>query len=161
MQKIFAGSISATHYQFHLFDGNLDISERLPAWNPENTRIGYISNGRAIYISTVADFNRHWIECYLSDTSPDLTDCERALAFNLIVTSDRVEVCTTYHDEIPLDIPPGHYIVYILAYSLGREEEQLEDDELEQRMDLERYKVVLTPGETKHEGVIKGNMYLP
>jgi len=36
-----------------------------------------------------------------------------------------------------------------------------EDEELERRMDLERYKIVLVPGKTTIEGVIKGSKYLP
>jgi hypothetical protein len=61
-----------------------------------------------------------------------------------------------------LGISIGDYSVYILEYSLGEEsEEELSDEELERRMDLERYKIVLVPGKTTIEGVIKGSKYLP
>jgi hypothetical protein len=50
----------------------------------------------------------------------------------------------------------------ILCYNLFLEERDFEimtDEELEQATDLERYKIVLVPGKTQHEGVVKGEQY--
>jgi len=164
MEKLYSGNIFAGHYNFLLLDGNLDPDDWPIDWNLENCKIGYIitSSGRAIAIGTVADFNSHWIEVFLSTVPPLTDECERALVFNVNITSGELVLRASIYEKARLSISAGDYIVYILAYNLGLEsEEELSDEELERRIDLERYKIVLVPGKTNNEGVIKGSKYLP
>jgi hypothetical protein len=167
MKKLYAGSISADHKYYYIIDSNCELTDSLYDWSLTNLRIGYISNDRALTISTVSDYCAHWIEVFFSEISPILDDCERALVFNINVPSGKLRIDSAYwYAEVFIDLLPGCYTVYILAYNLGKQpdpdlEDLLEDDELEQRLDLERYKIVLVPGKTNNEGVIKGSKYLP
>ncbi len=160
MNKIFSGRIFADHYQFYILDACDDFYEGMD-WNQENVRQGYITNGQTIFIGTRAHFNDHWLDIYLSDHTPSFEDCERALAINLNILTGELEIATTLDSEAKIPVDKGAYIVYILAYNLGKEsEEYLTDEELEKSTDFERYTIVLIPGKTSTEGVVKGKQYL-
>jgi hypothetical protein len=163
MQKKFAGRVQTSHFQFSLFDANVDPGENMPDWaEADFSRRGYITNGQAIGIGTVADLHTPWIEVFLSKAAPNFDDCKRVLAINLAITSEALILtdimeCLSHR----INIKNGEYIVYSLAYNLGVEGgDELSDEELEKAKDLERYKIVLVPGRTEHEGVIKGEQYL-
>lgn len=161
MNKVFTGRIYADYYQFYLFDGNEYYAEDMPGWDEENVSKGYISNGRIIYLGTRAHFHNHWLDVYLSDQTPSFDECERALSLNLKITSGKLGIASPLDTIADIDIKEGSYIAYILAFNLTKEDEnELSDEELEQRTDLERYTIVLVPGSTDHEGVIKGQQYL-
>jgi hypothetical protein len=160
MQKICAGRIFADHYQFSIFDVGVNSADNMPDWTEaETSDLGYITNGRVIYVGTVADLNTHWIEIYLSDLPPDFDDCQKVLAINILVDSGAVIVEGMYQNfSCRIDVNNGTYIVYILGYNLGVEIKTLipiTDEELERRTELERYKIVLVLGRTENEGMLK------
>ncbi len=163
MRKLYSGRIFADHNQFFLLDGNLDYREFLDHWRSDSSKLGYIAINGGIAVITVGGFWVHWIEVYFSEIPPFLEDCERALVLNINIHTEKFSITApACCDEVYISVSPGHYAVYILAYNLGKEsEEVLEDDELERRTDLERYKIVLVPGKTDNEGVIKGCKFLP
>ena len=163
MNKVFSGRIFADHYQFYISDAKADLFEKSLDWMADDrAKRGYISNGKTVYIGTRADLNDHWLNVYLSDRQPDFDDCERALAFNIVIESGQIVIASPIDDIALIDILAGDYVVYVLAYNLGVDQsslneadEDLNDAEFEQRTDLERYGIVLVPG-IQHEGVVKG-----
>lgn len=168
MKKLYSGSLSADHKQFYLLDASFQFNDSLYEWNLERGKLGYICNDQAITIRTVSDYYIHWVEVLLCETLlPVWDECERALALNLNLPSGKLRIDSTYwYAEVIIDLSPGCYIVYILAYNLDKQpdsdtDDLLEDNELEKRTDLERYKIILVPGQTMNEGVIKGSKYLP
>jgi len=169
MKKIYAGSVTADHKIYYIIDSDFELLDSLCDWSLGNEYIGYISHDKALKFRTVSDHYTHWIEVFFSEIPPVLDDCERALALNINVPSGKLRIDSVYwYNEIFINISPCCYIVYILAYNLGKHPDpyiedllELEDDELEHRLDLERYKIVLVPGKTNNEGVIKGSKYLP
>ncbi|MGC1396620.1 MAG: hypothetical protein WA828_20345 [Coleofasciculaceae cyanobacterium] len=162
MHQLFSGRIFADHYQFYILDSDPDFYDKMPVWNEENSRKGYITNGRTIYVGTRATFHDHWLDLYLSDNTPSFEECERALALNLNIVSGELEITTTTGDsEANISLTKGAYIVYVLAFNLGIDsEDYLSDQELENSTDVERYRIVLVLGHTSTEGVVKGEAYL-
>lgn len=161
MNQLFSGRIFADHYQFYILDSDPDFYDKMP-WDEENSRKGYITNGKTIYIGTRATFHDHWLVLYLSDNTPSFEECQRALALNLNIVSGELEIATTTGDsEAKIPLAKGAYIVYVLAFNLGIDpEDYLSDQELENSTDVERYTIVLVPGHTSTEGVAKGESYL-
>lgn len=161
MQELFSRRIFADYYQFYLSDAKADLFEKSLNWTDERARKRYISNGRTVYIGTRAHFNDHWLKVYLDNCQPNFDDCERVLALNIAIDSGQLLIATPIEDIALIDIPIGDYILYILAYNLGNEEDtDLSDAEFEQRTDLERYVIVLVPGKIQAEGVLKGQQTL-
>jgi hypothetical protein len=168
MKKIYSGRIFADHYQFYIFDSKENYFEDMQDWNEENSKQGYISNGRTIYLGTKAHLNDHWLNVYLSESTPSFDDCDRALSLNIQISSGVLGIATTLDEVARITLNKGAYISYILGFNLGVDQDSLEDmneeplsdEELEKRADLERYSIVLVPGTTVSEGVIKGNKYL-
>jgi hypothetical protein len=162
MKKLYSGNIFADHSQFYLLEGSFEVSDSLYDWNLENGKLGYINNYEGIAILTLGDSWVYWIEAFLSQIPPTLEDCERALVFNINTSSGGIKLRSPAFEVAHLSVSPGQYAIYILCYNLGKDsEEELSDEELERRTDLERYKIVLVPGKTTNEGVIKGSKYLP
>jgi len=168
MQKLFSGRIFADHYQFYISDAEADLLEQSLDWMAEaHARRGYISNGRTVYLGTRAHLNAYWLTVYLSDFQPHFDDCERVLVFNIAIESGQLVIASPIEDIALIDIPTGHYVVYILADNLGVDQlslneadEDLNDAEFEQRTDFERYTVVLITGRFEYEGVLKGQKTL-
>jgi hypothetical protein len=168
MQKLFSGRTFADRYQFYISDAKADLLEKSLDWMAEaHARRGYISNGRTVYLGTRAHLNAHWLTVYLSDFQPNFDDCERVLAFNIAIESGQLVIASPIEDIALIDMPTGHYVVYILAYNVGvaqlslnEADEDLNDAEFEQRTGFERYAVVLIPGRVQYEGALKGQKTL-
>jgi len=170
MHKIFGGSIGIDHCQFFLYDASDNPWEDMPDWTEEdNTRKGYMSNGQSVHLGTSdLDFASRYIEIYLSSVIPDFVSGDRVIAANIVISSGVLAIAnpmnaTCEEFEIRVDVKAGNYIAYIFVYNVGCDsyaEDDLTDEELEQRTDIERYKVVLVPGRIENEGVVKGEQYL-
>jgi hypothetical protein len=161
MNKILARSIFADHYQFYIYDSTEDYWKSLGDWPDGTSSRGYMSSERAVGIGTVADLNNHWLEVYLSNIAPDLEECARALAFNFSITSGILSILgLADEEESKINIENGDYVLYILAYNLGVDCREMDDEKIEQMTDIERYQIVLVPGRTENEGVIKGEQYI-
>lgn len=161
MNRIFAGRIFADHYQFYILDACENFYESMPDWDEENSRKGYITNGRTIFIGTRAHFNDHWLDIYVGDHTPSFDNCERALAINLNIVSGELVIATTLNSVAKIPLKKGSYIAYILTSNIGSDsEDYLTDEELEKSTDFERYTIVLILGKTFEQGVVKGEQYL-
>jgi hypothetical protein len=162
-KKLFAGSIFTDYNQFYLLDGDIKPIDFQDKCKSNTRKHGYETIDGGIRIFTTGGFWVHWIEVFLNEMPPVIDDCERGFVLSINILTEKLSIATpTSYDDIYMNILPGNYAVYILAYNLGKEsDEELSDEELEQRTDLERYKIVLVPGKTMNEGVIKGSKYLP
>jgi hypothetical protein len=165
MDKILSRRLSAHHAQFYIYDSTERFGETLADWSDEISSRGYFSNGRGVKLCTVAGLWVYWLEVYLSKTAPSLEECQRALAFNLAITSNVLSIFSHVEGIASnMNIDSGDYVLYILAYNLGVDEysdsDDVSDEELEQMTDIERYKIVLVPGRIENEGVIKGVEYI-
>jgi hypothetical protein len=177
MNKIFAGRIWADYRQFEIYDSGKDPGT-LPDWNEgDNNKKGYMSNESIISISVYGGTFEYWLEVYLNDDLPDFDNVDRVLAFNLKIASGKLiisDIMNASHEgAINLFVEPGSYVVYILGYNLvyGNDvydelfdeldelSEEEKDRVLENKTDMERYKIILIPGKTESEGVIKGEKY--
>jgi hypothetical protein len=161
MNKILSRSIFADHYQFYVYDSTERWWETVADWSDESLRRGYLSSGRSIHLGTVADLNNHWLEVYLSSNIPDLDECERALAFNFSITSGILSILgLADEEESKINVENGDYVLYILAFNLGVDCREMDDEKLEQMTDIEKYKIILVPGRINNEGVIKGDEFI-
>lgn len=168
MNKIYEGRIFADYYQFYIFDASEKFGEDMPDWNEENARKGYISNGRTIYLGTMANLNYCWLDVYLSDSVPSFDDCERALSININIASGKLGIATPNDRIASISIKSGSYIAYVLTFNLGIDkfidwktnQDFFNHNGREQRTDTEHYTIVLMPGSTRNERVIKGEKYL-
>jgi hypothetical protein len=168
MNKIYEGKIFADYYQFYIFDASQKFWEDMPDWHEENAKKGYISNGRTIYLATMANFNYCWLEVYLSDCVPSFDTCERALSININIASGKLGIATPNDRMASLSVKSGSYIAYVLTFNLGvnkftywkTNEDFLNSNRKEVRTNTERYTIILMPGSTQKERVIKGAKYL-
>lgn len=168
MNKIYEGKILADYYQFYIFDASEKFWEDMPDWNEENARKGYISNGRTIYLGTMANLNYCWLEVYLSDCVPNFDACERALSININIASGKLGIATPTDRMASISVNSGSYIAYVLTFNLGvnkftsckTNEDFFNNNRREPRADAEHYTIVLMPGNTQKERVVKGEKYL-
>lgn len=157
MEKIGQCRVFANHYQFYLLDSNADPATDMPKWTDAATECGYVSNDQAIGVGTRAHLNDHWVELYFDDDAPDTSGYDRAFHVDLQIASGRLSVqgLADMEDEVySVDVPNGKYRVHVLAANLGvdqfstgeineEDDQELTDDELAARKDLERYVIVL------------------
>jgi hypothetical protein len=180
MNKIFAGRIFADYSQFRIYDSGSNAIGALPDWNEgDNAEKGYMMNVSAISMFVYGGTFEYWLEVYLSDDLPGFNDVDRVLAFNLNIASGKLIISNIFNssrDEgvINLFVEAGSYIVYIFGYNLIRGNdvydelfdesfdelsEEEKDRVIESETDMERYKIILIPGKTESEGIIKGEKY--
>ena len=120
---------------------------------------GFIANQHVMGISTRAHLNDHWLEVWLGHTTPDVSSFDRAISSDISFPSGLLEIrgLADSPDEVyQIKVQAGSYSVYVLTSNLGIDQfsteeinqpndEEMTDQEIESRMDLERYKVVLVP----------------
>jgi hypothetical protein len=171
MNKIFKGGVSAFYCRLYFCDMAIDPWPFLIFDSTDDdTRRGYILINKSIFcLSTSGNIEWRWLEIYLSDSLNEFPEYERLLGINISITSGQLGILDTMNREIyPIEVPNGDYIAYIFEFN--RENDGNEDDVsgdfltndeiLEQRTDLEHYKMVLVLGSIENEGVLKGNNYL-
>ena len=150
----------ADNHQFYVYDTSKDPFEPMPDIGDLESRRGWTRNENSIWYFTVGEFNDHRLDIYLAAVYEDISGVERLLAHNLTIESGSFAVYD-HEEEGSVEVPAGNYTVYLRAYHLGEEsEDELEDEEILQRDDLERYEIVLVPGTVEAEGVIAGNPHL-
>jgi len=147
MKLLIEHQIFADHYQFYVFDGDLSPYENMEKWSDEAVKKGYISGSHAIGIGTVAHFNNHRVNVYINDYIRENSKADITHNHELTITSGTIKLTSpayTKTEEPKSTIPNGVYNVTIIGFNLGKEDEDdLSDEELLQRDDLERYEIHL------------------
>jgi len=157
MNKIGQCRIYADNYQFYILDSCADPFDGMPDWTENAVARGFIANQHVMGISTRAHLNDHWLELYLHNSAPDTNGFDRAIASDVLLESGFIEIMglADSPDEVyQVEVTPGLYTVHVLTSNLGADQfstdeinqddyREMTDEEIELRMDLERYKVVL------------------
>jgi hypothetical protein len=158
MKKLGGCRIFADHYQFYLLDSKADPFENIPEWSEDTVKLGYVANEKVLQIKTYAHLNDHWVDVFLSDSTPAKNGAEKVLTVDLLIESGRLLIMSPIDidDEIySVQVPAGKYTVHVFVRNIGRdkftqdgitetEDDELTDNEIEARDDLERYEIVLT-----------------
>lgn len=135
--------IFADHYQFFVYDGDLNPFEPLPAYSEASIAQGWTRTGHAISFSTQAHLNEHRLDFFQERPPTDLK-AERVTIHPLKLTSGALALHDT--EEIVLaHLQPGDYAVVLAAYNLGSEqvaaEDELPDEEFFAHLEWERYEL--------------------
>lgn len=157
-----AARVFASHYQIVVCTDQRALTPD-DTWNAVSTARGYAGNELFRVVGTEADLNDHWVESRLSTQPPALADWHRVVCFSLQNHTGQVHVMSVVDDEpaLTLDLPKGPYAVYVAARNLGvdqstlGESEQLTDEQLALRKDLEWYTIFLVPGIPQETGRLK------
>ncbi len=157
-----AARIFASHYQLVVCDDPAAFTEETN-WTPADTERGFAGNERFRMVATVADLNDHWVEVLLSEAPPSLEQWERVTCVGLDCSTGKLHVMSVLDDVPPitLDLPQGSYSAYVAGCNLGvdqnslGEEDELTDEQLAQRKDVEWYRVFIVPGKPVNVGRIK------
>lgn len=158
MQKIGGCRVFADHYQFFLLDSQADPFTDMPEWSEDAVKCGYVANEKVIHIKTYAHLNDHWVDVFLSDSPPPQKRADQALTVNLNINSGCLLIMSSIDQDeeiYSVKVPAGKYTVHVFIHNLGAdkftqdginesEDDELSDDEIEARYDLERYEIVLT-----------------
>jgi hypothetical protein len=168
MQRLYSGVVYASYNQLCFYDIDSDPDEvTADKFNNEDFAVRYKSNGSSICVSALGTNWLYWVEIFLANITPMFDEAERILALNLSIKSSILGIMNVTDGEIArMSLPNGDYIAYIFEFNLGDEDEDdIEDfdaylQSIENRTDREYYKIVLVPGRTEKEGVIKGEQYL-
>ena len=169
MNRIFAGGIDAAYKQIFFFDTAIEPWEYIPPEFNDNYNKRFICiNKSMICLLTCGVSEWRWLEIHLSDTFYEFPAYDRLLNLNISITAGQLGILTVMDGEIHrMAVSNGDYIAYIFEFNLGVDDEDdpdcndiFNDEILEQRTELEHYKIVLVPGRIENEGVIKGEQYL-
>ena len=166
MNRIFARGVSASYRRLYFCDMAIDPWSCLPSDSKDDDiQRGYIFVNKSMFcLVTSAVGWWHWVEIHLSDSYYEFPEYERLLGINISITSGQLGLLDVLNAEIhPIDVPNGDYIAYIFEFNRemdGDSDDIFNDEILEQKTDLERYKIVLVPGRIENEGVVKGDQYL-
>jgi len=165
MQSDAAARIFASHYQLVICDDIAAFTEETN-WGDGDVVRGFAGNEHFRMVGTEADLNDHWVEVQLADEPPTLEPWDRVTCVSLTCSTGKIHVMSVI-DEMPaisLDVPDGEYSVYVAGCNLGvdqnslSEEDELTDQQLAQRKDLEWYRLFIVPekpgavGRVKSEG---------
>ena len=157
------GRIFASHYQVLVCDDPLATLEDDENWNQESTQRGFADNQRSRLFRTEADLNDHWIEIVCATEPPNLDRWDSVMCANFNSTTGLVHIMSVLDDEpvLSIEVERGDYSLYFAGLNIGidqlslGEEHELTDEQLAQRMDLERYRVHLVPGHSNKVGRLK------
>ena len=154
-----AARIFASHYQLVICDDPSAFTEDAN-WTEGDTERGFAGTEHFRMVGTEADLNDHWVEAQLADAPPSLDDWQRVTCVDVRCATGRLHVMSILDDEPPitLEVPEGVYSAYFAACNLGvdqnslGEDDELTDEQLAQRKDLEWYRVFIVPGEPSRVG---------
>ena len=167
MELLGKARLFAIHNQFLVFDSADPVDVELAQWNEERSRRGYIATEHVCFIGTVGDTNDHILELYVADSPPEDHAAERVIVLPITIRSGSFtigDILNFYFDPIvTVNIEPGDYGIYCLAYNLGveptDEEFELSDEEFCQLAHIEKYKLVFVKGKVPEVGVIQGSEF--
>lgn len=162
MQSHAASRIFASHYQLVICDDTAAFTEDTN-WGDSDDERGFAGNEHFRMVGTEADLNDHWVEVRLVDEPPSLEPWDRVTCVSLTCSTGKIHVMSIIDDTPPisLDVVEGEYAVYVAACNLGvdqhslGEADELTDEQLAQRKDLEWYRLFIVPGKPAKVGRVK------
>ena len=153
----------ADHGQFYASDASHDPGNPLPEISDETTRRGWARTDYAIHYYTVGDGWAFRLDLICSSAPPDLNGAERVLSHSLRLPTGILAVGNDIaaNNTATIALAPGTYSLFLRAFNLGAKSDlRLNDPELLERADLERYEMFIVSGEARSEGVILGRANL-
>jgi hypothetical protein len=175
MNRIFSGVIDTDHHQIYFYDRAIEPYAYIPPrFSMDSSRNGYICVNKSMICLLTHGVNEiRWVEIYICDPSEclhEFSGYERLLSLNISISSGQLGILNNIDGEIHcMNVPSENYIAYIFEFNLDVDDEDDAEDfaaylqslqSIENRTDREHYKIVLVPGRTEKEGVIKGEQYL-
>lgn len=157
-----AARIFASHYQLVICADPTAFTEETN-WGGGDAERGFAGNERFRMVGTEADLNDHWVEVKVVEEPPELESWQRVTCVGLRCSSGRIHVMSVIDDEPPisLDLPQGDYSVFVAGCNLGvdqnslGEEDELTDEQLAHRKDVEWYRIFIVPGTPTQVGRLK------
>ena len=157
-----AARIFASHYQLVICDDPSAFTEETN-WGDGHAEQGFAGSRSFRMVGTEADLNDHWVEVQLTNEPPPLDPWERVTCVSLWCSTGKLHVMSVVDDEpaITLNVPAGAYSAYVAGCNLGidqnslGEDDELTDEQLAQRKDVEWYRVFIVPGEPSQVGRLK------
>jgi len=153
----------ADHGQFFAYDASVDPYESFPVITEDTTRRGWARTDRAIYYFTAGQLWDFRLDLFRDTQPPHLDDADRVLGHTLYLSSSTLAVGNPVADGnvTTIDLPQGPHSLFLRAFHLGVEASAyVEDDEFLRRSDLERYEIIVVPGQLAEEGVLLGRQTL-
>ncbi len=158
-----AGRVFASHYQLLLCDDPARPVPEEANWTEEDVARGFSGDARTRLVGTEADLNDHWIEVSVVSAPPDLAEWQRVTLVSCRSETGRFHVMSVIDDapRLSLQIGVGEFSVYVAGQNIGvdrstlGEDGEISDEELAQRLDLERYHIFVVPGPPTVEGRVR------
>lgn len=162
MQIVAANRIFADNYQLAICDDIMAFTEE-SNWCEEDVERGFSGNERFRMVGTEADLNDHWVEVAISDEHPNLDPWQRVTCVGLSCNTGKIHIMSVTDNEPPisLNLPKGDYSVFVAGCNMGidqsslDEDDELTDEQLAARKDLEWYRIFVVPGKPVRQGRIK------
>ena len=162
MQILAATRIFADNYQLVICDDVMAFTEE-SNWCEGDVDRGFSGNDRFRMVGTEADLNDHWVEVAYADEPPSLEPWQRVICLSLSCNTGEIHIMSLIDDEpsISLNLPKGDYSVFVAGCNMGidqsslDEDDELTDEQLAARKDLEWYRIFVVPGQPVQQGRIK------
>ena len=160
-QLIAEDRIFADHYQFYIYDSQVDILDYLGKDDIPmvGAHIGEIPKGihTFIMVTTVADLNDHWLKIYQSDNAPNLDGYDYSVCVKFRVESGTITI-NGLEPMMDANIPSGVYDMYVCARNLGvdptDEQNEQSNDDFKQAQ-VESYEIYFVSKVQNNSNVIK------
>lgn len=162
--KISSGRIFASNYQVVVCDDpQAPFDADAENWNEQSMTAGFAGNQRFRALGTEADLNDHWVEISQTESPPSEGDWDRIICTDFVSTTGLAHVMSVVDDEpvISLAIERGNYALYFAGNNMGvdqmslEEDDELTDQQLAARKDLEHYQIYLVEGVPDKFGRLK------
>ena len=162
MQIVAATRIFASHYQLAICDDIMAFTEE-SNWGEDDSKNGFAGNDRFRMVATEAHLNDHWVEVAIADEPPNLEPWQRVTCVSLSCNTGEIHIMSVIDNKpsISLNLPKGDYSVFVAGCNMGvdqlslGEDNELTDEQLAERKDLEWYRIFLVPGKPIQQGRIK------
>ena len=162
MQIFAATRIFASNYQLAICDDIMAFTEE-SNWGEGDSDRGFAGNDRFRMVSTEADLNDHWVEVVIADEPPNLEPWQRVTCVSLSCNTGQIHIMSVVDNEPPitLNLPKGDYSVFVAGCNIGidqlslGEDNELTDEQLSARKDLEWYRIFIVLGKPVRQGRIK------
>jgi hypothetical protein len=162
--KLMSGlRLLADHGQFFACDASVDPWGFFPDITEDTARLGWARTDAVVYYFTVGQLWDFRLDVFRDEEPPGLENADRVLSHTIRLPTGVLTVGNPVadHNLVTLSLEPGEYSLFLRAFNLGVEsEEQLTDEEVFSRADLERYELFVVPGAAATEGVILGRSTL-
>jgi hypothetical protein len=159
-----AGRVFASHYQIVVCDDPARGLGDGENWDEAAFEQGFVGGESFRLVRTQADLNDHWVELVASDTPPDPDHWDSVICvpFHSVTGQLHVMSVVTVAPDLSAEIGAGDFAVYVAGQNLGvdqfslGEDDELTDEQLAARRDLEWYRLYVVPGAPPRVGRLGG-----